>query len=303
MPPITLASTTLASSADRLDSLRRTIQAIERKSTLPVATATPHAAGEGWPVGESWRIGAPDVDARIGGALETGAAHEIKPVAGSRTMAAAASARCFAMGLVVRHLSSTYLSAVSGTCGKAPVLWCTSSAGVAEYGRPYGPGLAALGLDPSRLLLVETAKAADVLWAIEEGLKSGAPALVVGETGEIGLTPSRRLALAAAGTNTPCLLLTPARSAPTPATSTRWRIAPAPSPPDPFDPQAPGYARCLVTLERCRLRPAAETTAMMLEWRDDAFHVRVVAGLADRASPARSATGGHTAALARRRSA
>src|SRR5262245_31263258 len=46
--------------------------------------------------------------------------------------------------------------------------------------RLYGPGLTAFGLAPERLLLVRAARAKAVPWAMEEGLKSGALAAVVG---------------------------------------------------------------------------------------------------------------------------
>src|SRR5215469_14130796 len=75
--------------------------------------------------------------------------------------------------------------------GGGTVLWCLS--------RPdlYGPGLAAHGLDPARLVLVRAPRDAEILWAMEEGLRSTGLAAVVGEVGTLAAVASRRLQLAA----------------------------------------------------------------------------------------------------------
>ncbi len=190
--------------------------------------------------------------------------HEIKPEACGDWSAANAAARRFALGLVRRRLLAS-----SGNGEPTLVLWCMSARHACQVGRPYGPGLASLGLDPTRLILVEAARETDVLWAIEEGLKSQALALVLGEVGEAALTPARRLALAAAAGETPCLLLTSATSGGAASTATRWRIGPAASARQPFDPHAPGAPRCTAVLERCRNRPASHSMPLALEWSDD----------------------------------
>lgn len=269
----------------RLDELRRTIERIERRATLAEPTAS-----EATP----WRLGPEALDARLGGGLETAAVHEIKPVGGARAIAAAAAARRFALALAIRRAAGLETARRDG-----PLVWCTTSAAIREGGRLYGPGLGGPEpgnsepggsgpggsmSTPSRLLLVEAAKAADVLWAAEEALKSGAATLVVAEIEAVDLTPARRLALAAAATDTPCVLLTHASHGPAAATSTRWRIAPAPGAPHPFDPHAPGASRLEARIERSRLSPALESTTTVLEWSDAAFRFRVVPRLADRAA-------------------
>jgi protein ImuA len=165
----------------------------------------------------------------------------------------------------------------------ARILWCWPERWRYETGHLYGPGLARLGLDPGTLLIVETARKADALWALEEGLKSRSLVLAVGVLEDAALTPARRLALAAAEGATPCLLLTSARTPASGATSTRWRIGSAPSAPHLFDAKAPGAARSRVALERNRGAKPGPETSHMLEWSDETHCFRVAADVAHRA--------------------
>lgn len=274
----------------RLEELRRRIGAIERAPP----SAGCEAAGEG-----AWRLGVPEIDRRLavrpGGGLDAAGVHEIKPAlggaggeAGGTAAAAWSAARLFALGLAVRRLAGL------GPAGAHPrLLWVATAAAAGELGGLYGPGLAALGLAPRDLVLVEPARSADVLWAIEEGLKSGGLALVIGLLDAVPLTPARRLSLAAAGQRTPCLLLTHPRHPPAAATATRWRIAPAPSRPHPFDAGAPGPACVAVTLERCRAGPpAAEGRPLLLEWSDEAHRFRLAREPRHRPAAPRRAGGG-----------
>src|ERR1700761_1200997 len=84
--------------------------------------------------------------------------------------------------------------------------------GFRDHGRLYGHGLSALGLDPERLILVETARRNEALWAIEEALRSGAPAAVVGIIDKLDLKLSQRLHLAALDCGLPLFLLRPANN-------------------------------------------------------------------------------------------
>ncbi len=75
-----------------------------------------------------------------------------------------------------------------------PVLWI-APAWRAE--RIYPDGLAGFA-DPGRLVMAQARRGEDILWAMEEALRSGALPLVVAELAEVpGLTPVRRLNLAA----------------------------------------------------------------------------------------------------------
>jgi protein ImuA len=105
-----------------------------------------------------------------------------------------------------------------------PVLW------IARRPDLSAAGLAALGLDPARLLIVHAARRNDALWAFEEALRNPALAAVVAEIDAVDLTQSRRLQLAAEMGGTTALLLRPADEAGTPsAARTRWQIAAEPA--------------------------------------------------------------------------
>lgn len=151
-------------------------------------------------------LGIGAVDRALGGGLRRGGLHEV--IAADDSGAAAG----FCALLLARL----------GEDGGA-LLWARQGAGL------YGPGLAALGLDPARLIVVRPARDGDVLWVLEEGLRSKAPAAVLGETASGGPIALRRLQLAAETSGVAALLLRPfaAKTAPGPAPGpvlSRWRI-------------------------------------------------------------------------------
>jgi len=124
----------------------------------------------------------------------------------------------------------------------------------------YGPGLAAWGLTPARLLIARADDEDAVLWCLEEGLRCPALAAVVGQARSIDLTAGRRLQLAAEQGNTTGLLLPTGhgagwrpRAAPAAtAAATRWRVETAPAAPAAWGARGLGRARWRVTLERCQ---------------------------------------------------
>jgi protein ImuA len=234
-----------------------------------------------------WTLGASQIDSRLGpDGLALKGLHEVKPVAGGSEAQSAAIA--FALRLAARRQAGVSFQGRP----KSPILWCMTGGALRETGRLHGPGLAALGLDPSAVLIVETARAQDALWALEEGLRSGALALAIGIIPVIALTPSRRLALAAEEHLTPALLVTEAGQPAMAATATRWRAGPAGSAPHPFDLHAPGAARLALTLERSRGRPGTETSPCVVEWSHETHRFRMAADVADRAlAPVRGAGG------------
>jgi protein ImuA len=107
------------------------------------------------------------LDLAFGGGLPAGALYEIVP-ARANDMAAATG---FALALAAR-LSRARAAAI---------VWIGQDFSAREFATPYGPGLAAHGLDLDRLLLVNVANARDLVWAMEEALKCPASAAVIGE--------------------------------------------------------------------------------------------------------------------------
>ena len=180
-------------------------------------------------------LGAADIDGALPwGGLPRAAMHE---VLGTGTAAAG-----FCVALAARLAGST-----------GSVLWCRRGHD------PYGPGLALFGLDPRRLIVARGRTGKDVLWAMEEGLRSGALAAVLGEARELAPTARRRLQLAAETGGAMALLLRPGGAkTPPEAALTRWRIS-----------AAPGTAtgpRWRVELEHCR---GAMPAAWLVEWSNE----------------------------------
>jgi len=211
-----------------------------------------------------------------GGGLALGALHEILGHGADEEDAAAAAG--FAAG-------------IAGRLGAGIVLWCL------KRGDLYGPGLAGHGLDPARIALVRAKRDADILWALEEGLRTQGVAAIVGEIGRLPMVAGRRLQLAAERSGVTALLLrrwhtgdeaAGERERPS-AAVTRWRVAALPSLPAPELDYEPGIGetRWRVQLLRCR---GGEPVQWNLEVADASGLVRLSAGLADRpAAPQRLA--------------
>jgi protein ImuA len=239
-----------------------------------------------------WELGCDACDALPGG-FETNAVHEIKgapSIAGGASAADWMAGIGFASRLAVRRTDA--LSAMK-SANRPWVLWCWPKAIAAEFGSPSLAGFAHLGLDPARLIIVETARAAEALNAIEESLKGASLAVVIGVLDEIDLMPARRLSLAAGEMATPCLIVTHPASEPAGATATRWRIRRLPSAPHRFDPRAPGLSRFEVALERCRARPASVARPpFTLEWSDETRRFGLASVVADFPAETRRARSG-----------
>ncbi|MCG8562173.1 MAG: hypothetical protein MI824_20435, partial [Hyphomicrobiales bacterium] len=227
---------------ERLRERIRTIEQAPVSLTCPPAlpgTGCPRSActlahGSGAPAGPAWTFGVPEIDGALPWAgLEPAGLHEVRP-AGYRDGWAALG---FALALLGRHRAG------GDADGRRAVLWGFTDVAARECGLPYGPGLAAFGLDPGALLLVRAERAQDLAWALEEGLKSRALLAVLGQIDVAQGVPARRLALAAATHGTPCLVV-PGPGTPVSGPAlTRWRVAAAPGRPDALDATAPGAAR------------------------------------------------------------
>jgi protein ImuA len=210
------------------------------------------------------------------GGLAFGALHEVAPEA-AHDMPAAFG---FVTALLARMQSG-------------PVLLVTSPRGLGSCGCPHGHGLNALGLDPARMILVEAGDERQALWAMEEALRSGAPAAVAGAIGKgLDLKASQRLQLAARTSGLPLLLLRPGGALGgafggalggalgLSAAMTRWRIGAVEAARDSFGLIA--RWRWRVQLERCRNgRPGK----WVVEWDHVAHRFSLAATMADPALP------------------
>jgi protein ImuA len=160
---------------------------------------------------------------------------------------------------------------------QGPIFIVTSAQSLASLGRLHGHGLQSLGLDPSRIMVVEARKETDAFWALEESLRSGAASVVVGLIAQsFDLKKSQRLSLAAREARRPLLLLRPPNAAVASAAETRWRIAAAPCQREPSG--ALVSWRWQVTLERCR---NGSTGEFVLEWFHASHRFDLAAALAD----------------------
>ncbi len=207
-------------------------------------------------------FGLADLDAHLPqGGLTVGALHEVAPEQHGDTAAAVG----FLVALLARFAPST-----------RPVLLVASSHAFTEHGRPHGHGLAQLGLDPARLILVETRNEKQALWALEEALRSGVPAAIGGAVAKLDLKASQRLQLAAGEAGLPLLLLRPPIIEDASAAATRWRIGAAEAARDRFG--LVTGTRWNVQLERCRNGRPGE---WLVELDHAAYRFSLAAALAD----------------------
>ena len=209
--------------AERLAALRAEVRALE---------------SAGAEQRECLPFGLEALDARLaGGGLAVASLHE---AAGERSGPAdEAAATLFLAAIAARR---------PGT-----VLWALARRDL------FAPGLAAAGLGPDRVLYAECGRDEDVLAVMEEGLRHGGLAAVVGEVGRALMPATRRLQLAAEEGGTPALMLRRWRGsgedplAPPSAAVTRWRLACVPSSPLPV----PGIGRPRWRLALARQRGGA----------------------------------------------
>lgn len=193
--------------AERLAALRAEVQRIEGLGQAGAASVLP--------------LGIADVDGRIaGGGLAAAALHEV--AGATPDLSDDAAATLFLAGLAARRARSD---------ARGQVLWALARRDL------FAPGLAQAGLAPERLLYAECRSDEEVLAVMEEGLRHGGLAAVVGEVGRCAMAPARRLQLAAEEGGTMALMLRRWKKAgrdplaePSPAV-TRWRIGCAPSAP------------------------------------------------------------------------
>jgi len=264
------ASQRATAKATRVAELRRRIDSLERSGHGDMGGKRTEALGV-------LPFGAPEIDEVLPWrGLALGALHEIS-------------------GLVHDAAALGFVSALlARLAARAPgeVLWCRRLGASYETGDIYAPGLAAFGLDPSRLILLGAKQGRDVLWAMREGLSCPRLLAVVGEMEDksVELTASRRLQLAAEKSGIGCFLLRvpPEKSTEEPSAAlSRWHVRAAPSGPVPSITSAvtterwlgPGRMRWHAELYRCRAAAARE---WLVEWHHETGNFTVAAPLCDR---------------------
>ncbi|HTP93335.1 MAG TPA: ImuA protein [Xanthobacteraceae bacterium] len=203
------------------------------------------------------------------GGLACGALHEVVPDS--------EACRSAALGFIAAIL--TRLSSLPPQ-GRRKILFAVPAYGHRQHGRLSGHGLAALGFDPARLILVETAHRRETLWTIEEALRSGAPQAVAAVIDKLDLKSSQRLHLAATDAGLPLLLLRPAPPGRgegwASAAATRWRVGTAKAARDRFG--LITRPRWHLQLERCRNGRPGE---WVVEYDHVAHRFSLAAALAD----------------------
>ena len=222
-------------------------------------------------------------DAAIGGGLATGRTHEFF----AADALDATSAAAFAALVALR------------TPGKTPLIWLRTTDAGRRSGHIYAPGIAELGGDPDRLLLVEAADPKMLLACANDAIRcAGSAAVIVESWGKfplLDLTAGRRLALGARDAGTTLFMLR-LNSVPTPSVAeTRWSVAAAAS--RGLEADAPGAPAFDLELLRWRGGPAG--TRWRLDWNHDeqAFVEAALSG-ALLPLPARRAMASHGAAAA-----
>lgn len=198
-------------------------------------------------------LGHARLDAAMGGGLGRGQLHEL--------FAAESGDKGSAAGF------AAMLACLTGHAG-APLFWLREE--MAErQGRLHAPGLAEIGIDPARLILVVLPDPVALLRAAVDVVRCGSVGAAVielwGTPRALDLTASRRLALAAETSGvTPLLLRAEAEPSPS-AAQTRWSVHAAPS--TMIEAEAPGGPAFTVELLRQRGRPGGG--CWHLEWDRD----------------------------------
>jgi protein ImuA len=202
------------------------------------------------------------------GGLSAAALHEIVPEI--------PGANAAAFGFIVAILARISANSPPPHGGRAKIVFVMPAYGHTRHGRLSGHGLNALGLDPGRVILVETAHHKESLWALAEALHSGAPAAVVGMIDRLDLKTSQKLQLAASDCGLPLLLLRPAPTLEASAATTRWCVGTAEAAYDRFGLYA--RPRWHLHLERCRNGRPGE---WVVEYDHVAHRFSLAAALAD----------------------
>jgi protein ImuA len=212
----------------------------------------------------SVRLGVEAIDSTLGGGLAVAAVHELAPA-------------------LPIHSGATHGFAVAlAALAQGSVLWIDTDFGRLETGAPYGLALSGLALD--RLVFLTVPRAVDVLWAMEEALRSRAVTTVIGEvTNDRTLdegSATRRLSLTARDSGGFGLLLRPSSSPEASPAATRWQVAAAPGAQDQFG--GIGRATFALSLTKNR-RGSCGHWLVVWDHHECVFHPALSVGVAEAA--------------------
>jgi protein ImuA len=192
----------MSGGSEKIAALRATLS----QAGLETLVANPHIS-----------LGFAPADKELKGGLQRGTLHEIFAATGHE-----ASATGFAAGLAWR------------VAGKKKIIWIRQDYSALEFGELSATGFLELGIDPSRILLLCTARADDAIKGASDALTCAALGAVVieipGEPKILDLVTSRRLTLAAAQSNVPVFLLRFAAKPQASTAETRWFVRARASP-------------------------------------------------------------------------
>ncbi|WP_235303031.1 ImuA family protein [Sphingopyxis sp. MWB1] len=201
----------------------------------------------------STALGHSTLDIAIGGGLARGRLHEL--FAAERADSSSAAGFTAMLACLVNQ-------------GRAPLFWLRED--MAErQARLYPPGLAEIGIDPERIVLVALPDPVTLLRTAVDVARCASVGVAVIEVWRspraLDLTASRRLALAAKASGVTILLLRVEAEPGPSAAQTRWSVHAAPS--TALEAGAPGRPSFIIKLLRQRGRPDGGT--WHLEWDRD----------------------------------
>jgi protein ImuA len=243
----------MSAAAGTLAALRTAVARIEASAEGGLEQGPETNGADG---GRRLPLGVAAADAVLGGGLRRGAVHAVS----GATPAGAAAATGFAVAL----------AALGARKGRA-ALWIRQDMAGRENGEPWPMGLAELGLDPARLVLLRARDEHAVLRAAEAALACPGLSVAViepfGRFAAFDRVAARRLALAAGRSGVTAVLLRAGVSSLAPpvgwlSAETRWRAAPAASGPE------EDWGRPRFSLELVRNRRGG-IGRWVLEWRGD----------------------------------
>ena len=164
------------------------------------------------------RLGAAGLDKILGGGVPLATLHEIR-AGESRDGGAAAG---FVLAIVAR---------LAEAGGVPSIVWISEADARRETGGLYAPGLAALGLDPGRIVEVAARNDSEALWAFEAALACRGLGAAICEMRRVSLdlTATRRCALRAREAGVTGFLLRLGSEPEPSAAELRFRLAPAPA--------------------------------------------------------------------------